>query len=121
MSWAEAFDTWPLICAALCGLAGAAQAIMARYLHRRLFGLAILFGSASAVFALAGRDGRNAEGDDPAAQAAALCILLVGLGVVAMGAALAMRQREVFGAVDDDAAQQESVARDAIAAHKARS
>lgn len=120
MSWAEAFDTWPLICAALCGLAGAAQAVLARFLHRRLFGLAILFGSASAVFALAGRDGRNASGDDPAAQAAALCILLVGLGVVAMGAALALRQRESFGLLEDDAAQFEGTERDAAAAPKAR-
>ncbi len=105
MSWAAAFDAWPLICAALCGLAGAAQAVMARHMSRRLFGLAILFASASAVFGLAGRAGRDASGDDPAAQAAALCILLVGLGVVAMGAALTLRQREASGALEDSAAQ----------------
>lgn len=104
MNWAALFDAWPLIGATICGLAGAAQAAMAPRLGLRLFGLALLFGSAGAVFGLAGRDGRNANGDDAAAQAAGLCILLVGLAVVGVGAALALRHREAFGALDDRAA-----------------
>ena len=101
MIWPAVFDVAPLLVAAGTGLIGAVQAAAARHISRRMFGLGILFGSASAVFALAGRDGRNASGDDPVAQAAALCILLIGLGVIGLGAALALRQREAFGERED--------------------
>lgn len=101
MSGPALFDAAPLLLAAGAGLIGAAQAAAARHLSRRLFGLGILFGSASAVFALAGRDGRNPSGDDPVAQAAALCILVIGLGVIGLGAALALRQREALGELED--------------------
>ncbi len=101
MSWPAVFDVASLLVAAGTGLIGAVQAAAARHVGRRLFGLGILFGSASAVFALAGRDGRNAGGDDPVAQAAALCIVLIGLGVIGLGAALALRQREAFGELED--------------------
>lgn len=101
MNWPALFDAWPLIGATICGLVAAAQVVLVRRLGLRLFGLAMLFGSASAVFGLTGRDGRIAGGDDPATQAAALCILLVGLGVIGVGAALALRHREDFGQTDD--------------------
>lgn len=101
MSWPAVFDLAPLLVAAGTGLIGAVQAAAARHVSRRLFGLGILFGSASAVFALAGRAGRNAGGDDPVAQAAALCVLLIGLAVIGLGAALALRQREAFGERED--------------------
>ena len=83
----------PGLLAALA-LAGVCQAALARDGARRLFGLATAFLGASATFAAGGF---APGGADPAGEAAAVSVLLLALGWIGTGAALALRRREAAG------------------------
>lgn len=87
----------PGLCAALA-LAGCRQAAIARTGVARLFGLAVAFLGVAAVFAL----GAQAPGGrgDPAGEAAALCVLVLGLGWLGLGAGLALRRREATSSAE---------------------
>jgi len=104
MSAAAIWANLPLALAALIAMAGAVQAGFAGRFGLRLFGLAALFFAAAVAFALAGGPGVDSPASDPAAQAAAIVVLLLGLALLGFGAALSIRLRERFGGLNDDAA-----------------
>lgn len=97
----QAWDSAPLGGAVLLALTGFTQAALAAALGWRLFGVGVAFLGVAAAFALGARSGNPALEADPAGQAAGLCVALLGLTFIALGAALSVRRRELFGEIDD--------------------